>query len=231
VRAAKPRTTPFPEGAVLSDEGLAYALSKGLSEEQARDEWEGFAAHHKAKGSVFADWNAAWQTWVRNAIRFASERAGRSGPVPGAPQKHWRAAAMQRGLSVLARRAEELSDNELEAAHRDLIHAQAARGDWKAQKIVAAEQSREIMRRHSQRRAREQKAEDAAEAARRDEKGREACAKFAHEKAKRLQKIAHWNAAGGADAEAKELERLQRDPAYAAAQLAEHGWAEYAAQQ
>jgi hypothetical protein len=91
------------------------------------------------------------------------------------------------------------------------------------------------VRRHAQRRApeREAKAAAAAEAARRDKERCEAerRAEFLHEKAKRLQKIAHWNAAGGADAEAKELEHLQRDPAYAAAQLAEHGWAEYAAQQ
>jgi hypothetical protein len=30
-----------------------------------------FLDHHRAKGSVFKDWQAAWRTWMRNAQRFA----------------------------------------------------------------------------------------------------------------------------------------------------------------
>ncbi len=38
-------------------------------------ETEQFADHHRAKGSVMKDWKAAWRTWIRNAARFASQRA------------------------------------------------------------------------------------------------------------------------------------------------------------
>lgn len=29
-----------------------------------------FVDHHRAKGNTFADWGAAWRTWVRNGVRF-----------------------------------------------------------------------------------------------------------------------------------------------------------------
>ena len=30
-----------------------------------------FMDHHRAKGSVMADWQAAWRAWVGNAVKFA----------------------------------------------------------------------------------------------------------------------------------------------------------------
>ena len=41
-----------------------------------RDELEKFADHHKAKGSKFADWDAAFRTWCRNAEKFRLQAAG-----------------------------------------------------------------------------------------------------------------------------------------------------------
>lgn len=39
-----------------------------------------FIDHHRAKGSVMADWGAAWGTWYRNAVKFAKNEAqGESG--------------------------------------------------------------------------------------------------------------------------------------------------------
>ena len=29
--------------------------------------------YHQSKGSVMADWQAAWRTWVGNAIRFSAK--------------------------------------------------------------------------------------------------------------------------------------------------------------
>ena len=43
------------------------------------DELEKFADHHKAKGSKFADWNAAFRTWCRNAEKFRLQAAGVKG--------------------------------------------------------------------------------------------------------------------------------------------------------
>ena len=34
-----------------------------------------FADHHAAKGSVFADWHAAWRNWMRNAKEWARPAA------------------------------------------------------------------------------------------------------------------------------------------------------------
>ena len=69
-KTAKLRETPFSDNAVLSEEGLAYALSKGLSEHKVKAQWESFAAWHKSKGLKFADWNARWQTWVLREAGF-----------------------------------------------------------------------------------------------------------------------------------------------------------------
>jgi hypothetical protein len=40
-----------------------------------------FLDHHRAKGSLFADWGAAWRTWLRNAAKFARERGSFERPV------------------------------------------------------------------------------------------------------------------------------------------------------
>jgi len=32
---------------------------------------DAFIDFHRAKGSVFKDWTAAWRTWVRNEIKFS----------------------------------------------------------------------------------------------------------------------------------------------------------------
>jgi hypothetical protein len=34
-----------------------------------------FVDHHLAKGSLMADWDAAWRTWCRNDVKFAQRRA------------------------------------------------------------------------------------------------------------------------------------------------------------
>lgn len=39
---------------------------------------EQFLDHHRAKGSVMADWRAAWMTWMRNVPRYGG---------PGAPDR------------------------------------------------------------------------------------------------------------------------------------------------
>jgi len=43
-----------------------------------------FRNHHQSKGSLMADWRAAWRTWVANGIKFAAEAEARhaSGPNP-----------------------------------------------------------------------------------------------------------------------------------------------------
>ena len=60
----------IPEKYSIQKEHIEYALSKNLSEEQAKDQFESFVIHHTAKGSKFKSWYAAYQKWIRNSISF-----------------------------------------------------------------------------------------------------------------------------------------------------------------
>ena len=57
----------------LSEEGIQFASNKGLSPPKVVHQCERFVDYHKAKGTLFADWEAAWRTWVNNSIKFESE--------------------------------------------------------------------------------------------------------------------------------------------------------------
>ena len=57
----------------FDEQHLAYADSKGMSHETAKDQFEAFCIHHRKKGTEFVDWHAAWQTWVRNFFKFQKE--------------------------------------------------------------------------------------------------------------------------------------------------------------
>jgi uncharacterized protein YdaU (DUF1376 family) len=54
-----------------TDADLRHAALNGLLPNDIRREWPRFRDHHIAKGSVMADWSAAWRTWLRNAKEFA----------------------------------------------------------------------------------------------------------------------------------------------------------------
>lgn len=69
----KSTQTPMPEGFELFTEDAEWAKSKGLTDKQIDAEEEKFVAHHRAKGSSFSDWSAAWRTWIFKAIEFGLE--------------------------------------------------------------------------------------------------------------------------------------------------------------
>ena len=50
-------------------------LSSGPHGDEEREVAK-FLDWHRAKGSTFADWTAAWRTWQRNAVEFAKGRNG-----------------------------------------------------------------------------------------------------------------------------------------------------------
>jgi DNA-binding transcriptional ArsR family regulator len=62
------------EDFVPPDEWKDYAIKLGIPESECGAVWKKFKDHHLAKASAFADWGAAWRTWVRNEIEFASRR-------------------------------------------------------------------------------------------------------------------------------------------------------------
>lgn len=81
------RKKPIPEGFSLSPKMADFARGKlpGISEAELQNLFERFCDYHRAKGSTFVDWVAAWQNWVRNEVSFRSKRPGASRPT-GRPQ-------------------------------------------------------------------------------------------------------------------------------------------------
>jgi uncharacterized protein YdaU (DUF1376 family) len=72
-KKSSPRSR-LPEGWKLPRDWGVWAVEKGLSDPAIRHEAEAFANYHRAKGSLMADWQAAWRTWINNQIKFAAER-------------------------------------------------------------------------------------------------------------------------------------------------------------
>jgi hypothetical protein len=69
----KRRTQVTPDWTPDVD-GFAYAEERGVI---PGSEIAPFRNHHTAKGSLMADWSAAWRTWCDNAVRY--------GRAPGKP--------------------------------------------------------------------------------------------------------------------------------------------------
>lgn len=51
-------------------------------------ETEKFLDYHRAKGSAFVDWDAAWKLWIRNGKKFAEERELSSSRVDNVGVNH-----------------------------------------------------------------------------------------------------------------------------------------------
>lgn len=70
-RASRATSAPdaFPITQQARDWAKAHAPEADLKLETAN-----FLDHHRAKGSTFKDWNAAWRTWMRNSARFSNGR-------------------------------------------------------------------------------------------------------------------------------------------------------------
>lgn len=72
---AKPRTQ-IAEDQLPEKHDAEYATAAGMSRAETSAEWLRFRDYHRSKGSVMADWSAAWRTWVGNRERFGQPRAG-----------------------------------------------------------------------------------------------------------------------------------------------------------
>jgi len=69
VKKTRPKTEiDVQESMHLAD--LSFADEAGLSVSQTQSEWAQFCDHHLKNRSLFADWRAAWRTWVRNVGKF-----------------------------------------------------------------------------------------------------------------------------------------------------------------
>ena len=77
-RRRSSQKTGVPPEFDISDSLKEWA-SKNCPNLDLKEETEGFMDYHRAKGNSFADWDAAWRTWMKNAVKFARQRAGQGG--------------------------------------------------------------------------------------------------------------------------------------------------------
>lgn len=66
----------LPEGWVPNDRNIQDAQKKGLTDAQIDREAEQFRNWHGSKQSRYRDWDAAWRTWIGNAVTRGT-RSGR----------------------------------------------------------------------------------------------------------------------------------------------------------
>jgi len=71
-RARKKQDTRAPDSFEISEPMWAWAQGQGVAHERIEKETAKFLDHHKAKGSLFSDWPAAWRKWMRNVVDFAA---------------------------------------------------------------------------------------------------------------------------------------------------------------
>jgi hypothetical protein len=67
------RATSIPDPFALEDT-VVDALRKKHPSLDIGEQIDAFVDFHTAKGSVFKDWDAAFRTWCRNAVKFAEPR-------------------------------------------------------------------------------------------------------------------------------------------------------------
>ncbi len=87
VRTTEPTPGPYGRSARrerfdrerhASPEWCDFAVEIGIRKVDVRQVFDQFSDHHAAKGSVMADWTAAWRTWCRNEITFNSRQTARN---------------------------------------------------------------------------------------------------------------------------------------------------------
>ena len=64
-----------PEEFEVTIQMFDWAVSQGMPEDGIKTETEQFIDRSKSLGSKYIDWNAAWRTWIRNAVKFSRKRA------------------------------------------------------------------------------------------------------------------------------------------------------------
>lgn len=64
----------LPTNYSLSPEHIRYALDNKIPEQMIESLFEEFCIYHRKNGSKFVNWYAAWQTWVRNDIKFYPDK-------------------------------------------------------------------------------------------------------------------------------------------------------------
>lgn len=66
------RRSQLPDDFKLNDERFSRALAAGMVSVEA--EFEAFRNYHLAHGSVMANWDAAWRTWIGNSSKWGGAK-------------------------------------------------------------------------------------------------------------------------------------------------------------
>lgn len=90
----KAAETAAPDSIDVTDDMRQKAIGYGLAPGEIDTQTELFLNHHRAKGTMFRDWRAAWYTWMQRApvYRPKSTGTGRSSPPGGDALARRRAA-------------------------------------------------------------------------------------------------------------------------------------------
>jgi hypothetical protein len=70
----KPTKRPLPgdwEPEEFGEGTDCRSIVDGWSDQEAKHQVERFKAHHERDGNRYANWQAAWKTWVLNSVKFA----------------------------------------------------------------------------------------------------------------------------------------------------------------
>ena len=67
--------TVVPERFMVTEEMIRWAETHGIPRQDIPFETDQFLDRHRARGTRFKDWVAAWRTWMRNVVKFSAERA------------------------------------------------------------------------------------------------------------------------------------------------------------
>lgn len=73
-RARKKPATRAPDSFEITEPMWAWAQEQGVAHARIETETAKFLDHHKAKGTLFSDWPAAWRKWMRNVVEFAARQ-------------------------------------------------------------------------------------------------------------------------------------------------------------
>lgn len=66
------RASALPHDFGLTPERVAYASKQNV--QNVQNVMEAFVNHHKAKGSLMKDWDAAWRTWVLREAKYGANQ-------------------------------------------------------------------------------------------------------------------------------------------------------------
>lgn len=78
--------TSAPDAMPIEERMYVWAEAKGLDRARVDREHERFLDHHRAKGTTFTNWGAAWRTWMSRALEYAprtqQQRPSATGHTP-----------------------------------------------------------------------------------------------------------------------------------------------------